>query len=63
MGEFEGAVITKEYVTLDGVSGFQCYKVELPSGEIRLVPKCDGNGDYERIKIWNQANGNPLEID
>jgi len=63
MGEFEGAVITRESATIDGVTGFQCFKVELPSGEIRLVPQCDGNADYERIKIWNAANGNPLNLE
>lgn len=63
MGEFEGATITEEFVEMEGQSIFQCYKVVLPSGEVRLVPKCEENADYIRLKVWNSANGNVLGIE
>jgi len=60
MSELEGAVITEEYVELEGTSVFQCFKIVLPSGETRLAPKSEDSADYQRLKIWNAANGNVL---
>jgi hypothetical protein len=58
-GEFAGATIREEYV--EGV--FQCFRLDQPSGQFKLIPKCDGNGDYERVKKWNAENGNPLNLE
>lgn len=64
MGEFEGAEISAVYVELEGQSIFQCFKVVLPSEEIKLIPKSEENADYQRLKLWNAANENVLsEVD
>jgi len=63
MGEFEGAVITAEYVEMEGQSIFQCFKAVMPSGEIKLIPKSEENADFQRLKLWNKTNGNPLGLE
>lgn len=63
VGEFEGAEITRHFKEVDGQEIFQCFQVTMPDGSTRMVPKCDGNADYERLKIWNAARGNPLNLE
>lgn len=63
MGEFEGAEISKVFVELEGQTRFECFKVVLPDGLTKLVPQAEDNADYQRIKLWNAANGNPLELE
>lgn len=61
--EFAGAEITRLNVDLEGNSRFECFKIVLPSGETRLVPQAEENADYQRIKLWNADNGNPLNLE
>lgn len=41
----------------------QSFSVTLSGGESKSVPNCPDNSDYERIRIWNTENGNPLGLE
>lgn len=58
-GEWSGAGVAT--VTLEG--RLQSFAVSFPSGESKSVPICPENSDYQRLLVWNAANGNPLELE
>ncbi len=62
MEELEGANITKSIVEIPGIGSVKSYIISYPDGRMRSVPHDEGNADFQRLKLWNSANGNVLEI-